>query len=102
MLLDFENPSDADLNNVYEVTVRVTDAVGLSTDQTIDLVVNDANDPPLVTSDGAVRTQVDVAENQTAVTPGGRSGRWIFDIFDQWRMDQNKFKLDRPLVSLAF
>ena len=37
---DFENPTDADSNNVYVVTVRATNAVGFA-DQTISVTVTD-------------------------------------------------------------
>ncbi len=40
--LDFENPADADGNNIYEITFRVQDPGGLRTEQTVSLTVTDA------------------------------------------------------------
>ena len=42
---DFEMPGSLDLDNQYEVTVRVTDADGGSDSQSITVQVNDANEP---------------------------------------------------------
>ncbi len=43
---DFETPADADGDNVYEVTVRVTDTAGRTGAQSIQVTVNDADEPP--------------------------------------------------------
>jgi hypothetical protein len=66
---DFENPSDADANNIYIVTVRAGDGVN-NDDQSVAVTVSDANDnAPVITSNGGgVNTSVSVAENTTAVT----------------------------------
>lgn len=40
-LIDFEAPADADANNVYEFSVRATDAYGNTTDQNITVTVLD-------------------------------------------------------------
>ncbi len=66
---DFEAPADAGANNVYDVTVQVSD--GTFTDsQAIAVTVTPVNDHnPLVTSDGGGATaSVNVAENSAAVT----------------------------------
>ncbi len=69
---DYENPTDVGANNVYEVTVQVSD--GLFTDtQTISVTVTDVaeggNVAPVITSNGGGATAaVNAAENQTAVT----------------------------------
>lgn len=39
---DFENPQDADTNNVYVVQVRATDGSANTSDQTISVTVNNA------------------------------------------------------------
>lgn len=58
---DFENPVDANLDNVYEITVQADDGTTTST-QTIFLTVQDLDDtPPVVTS----ATAVSVTENST-------------------------------------
>ena len=61
---DFENPSDADTNNVYELQVKADDQNGLSTLQTVSVTVTPVNDnAPVFTS----ATTANVAENTTAV-----------------------------------
>ena len=66
---DFENPTDNGKNNVYDVTVQVSDGNGGVTTQAIAVTVNDINDAPVITSNGAGATaSVSALENQTAVT----------------------------------
>ncbi len=60
---DFENKQDADADNVYEVTVRVTDAGGLSDPHTLAVTVTNINEAPQITT----ATTAAVAENSTAV-----------------------------------
>ena len=58
---DFENPGDADGDNVYDIVVTASDGTN-STDQTVAITVTNENDnAPSFTSDAAVS----VAENQT-------------------------------------
>ena len=66
---DFESPTDAGGNNVYDVQVQVSD--GTNTDvQDIAVTVTGVNDnTPVITSNGGAATAaVNVAENTTAVT----------------------------------
>lgn len=65
---NFEGATDSGGNNVYDLTVQVSD--GLHTDtQTIDVTVTNANEAPVITSNGGGATGTDsVAENDTAVT----------------------------------
>ena len=68
---NFESPTDADANNVYDLQVTVTDnGTGNLTDvQAIAVTVTNVNEPPVITSDGGGATAaVSVAENTTAVT----------------------------------
>ncbi|HJN07594.1 MAG TPA: Ig-like domain-containing protein [Pirellulaceae bacterium] len=66
---NFEIPTDDDTNGVYEVKVMVNDGNGGMDMQTISVTVTDANDAPVITSDGGGATAaVNVAENTTAVT----------------------------------
>jgi VCBS repeat-containing protein len=58
---DFENPTDADANNVYLVQVTVTDAGGLTDVQDLAVTVTDVNEGPSITSSATPS----VAENQT-------------------------------------
>ncbi|HEX6095152.1 MAG TPA: cadherin domain-containing protein [Thermoanaerobaculia bacterium] len=46
---DFENPTDADANNIYEVTVTASDGTNAPT-QTINVTVTDVNEGPAITS----------------------------------------------------
>ncbi|MBX9925563.1 MAG: cadherin repeat domain-containing protein [Hyphomicrobiaceae bacterium] len=43
---NFEAPTDTGANNVYNVTVRVTDSGGRTADQTIAVTITDANEAP--------------------------------------------------------
>ncbi len=66
---NFEAPADAGGNNVYDVTVQVSDGNGGTDTQAIAITVTDANDAPVITSNGGGATaSVNVAENTTGVT----------------------------------
>ena len=66
---NFESPGDTNGDNVYLVEVTVTDSDGLTDAQSIAITIVDANDAPVVTSDGGGTTgQLTVIENSTAVT----------------------------------
>jgi len=66
---DFETPTDAGVNNVYDVTVQVADGNGGTDTQAIAVTVTNVNEDPVITSDGGgVTATVSTAENQTAVT----------------------------------
>ena len=66
---DFESPADAGGNNVYDVTVQVSDGSNTDT-QAIAVTVSDANDnaPVISSNGGGASAAVSVAENGTAVT----------------------------------
>src|SRR6266550_4354836 len=66
---DYENPTDAGGNNVYDVTVQVSDGT-LTDTQAIAVTVGNVNDnAPVITSNGAgASASVNLAENATAVT----------------------------------
>jgi serralysin len=66
---DYEAPADANADNVYDVTVQVSDGTFTDT-QAIAITVIPVNDQaPVITSDGGGATAtVSVAENATAVT----------------------------------
>ena len=66
---DFENPGDFDQDNVFKVTVQVTNAALEMDTQAISVTVTDANEAPTITSDGGGPTAtLTAAENQTVVT----------------------------------
>ena len=66
---DYEAPADANSDNVYEVTVQVSDGA-LTDTQAISVTVQPLNDNnPVITSDGGGATaSVNINENDTAVT----------------------------------
>jgi len=60
---NYESPTDANADNVYEVEVTATDSDNTTTDvQTITVTVNNVNDRPVATW-----TVIHVNENQTAI-----------------------------------
>ena len=66
---DFENPTDANTNGIYEVVVTVDDGNGNSDTQALSITVADINDAPVITSNGGTDVvDTNVNENQTAVT----------------------------------
>ena len=68
---NFELPTDAGGNNVYDVTVRVSDGNGGIDTQAIAVTVTDVfeNSAPTITSNGGGDTAaISIAENTTAVT----------------------------------
>ena len=66
---DYESPTDAGGNNVYDVVVQVSDGT-LTDSQAIAVTVTNVNDnAPVITSNGGGATaSVSIAENSTAVT----------------------------------
>ena len=67
---NFEAPTDAGTNNVYDVVVSVSDGNGGSDSQAIAATVLNVNEfPPIISSNGGGATaNVSVPENTTAVT----------------------------------
>jgi type III secretion system FlhB-like substrate exporter len=61
---DFETPTDAGGNNIYDVTVQVSDGQGSTDSEAIAVTVTSANDNAPVITSGATAS---VAENTTAV-----------------------------------
>ncbi len=66
---DFENPADADTDNVYEVIVQITDngTPARSGTQTLQITVTDAAEPPVIARDNA---SVTVHEGAAAANTG--------------------------------
>ncbi len=65
---DFETPADKNADNVYGVEVRVSDGTSFQ-NQALVITVTNANDAPVITSDGGGDTAAVTAfENATAVT----------------------------------
>ena len=65
---NFEVPTDVGGDNVYDVTVSVTDGA-LTDTQSIAVTVTDINEAPIITSNGGgASAAISIAENGTAVT----------------------------------
>jgi hypothetical protein len=91
---DFEAPADANADNVYEVTVRVTDALGAFVDQSIAVTVTNANEAPVIGTAAALtadeNTQPVIAlaavDPDSSVTPiawslsGADASRFVLDV----------------------
>lgn len=60
---DYEVPVDQDINNSYEISLRVRDPRGAPATKNISVVVTDVNDPPVVTSG----INASVNENETFI-----------------------------------
>ncbi|WP_284178199.1 cadherin domain-containing protein [Rhabdaerophilum sp. SD176] len=67
---DFESPTDAGGNNVYDVQVQVVDGLGGTATQNIAVTVTNQNEAPTITSDGGGATaSVNFAENSVITLP---------------------------------
>ncbi|MFT0860353.1 calcium-binding protein [Ancylobacter sp. G4_0304] len=66
---DFEAPTDAGKNNVYDVTIKATDPTKASSTQALKVTVTNASEAPVITSNGGgASAAISLAENRTAVT----------------------------------
>ena len=84
--LDHENPSDADGNNVYLVTVTATGGTGaraLTTDQAITVTVNDVDEPPSAPAAPTVSAVSDSSDSlSVSWTAPNNSGKPDIDSYD--------------------
>ncbi|MXP27196.1 tandem-95 repeat protein, partial [Altererythrobacter indicus] len=60
---DYEAPADSDEDNIYQLSVKVSDGNGKSTTQSISIAITDTNEPLIITSSD----NVTLAENRTNV-----------------------------------
>jgi VCBS repeat-containing protein len=66
---NFEIPTDAGANNIYDVIVQVADGNGGFDTQAIAVTVTNVNEAPVITSNGGAATAaINAAENQLFVT----------------------------------
>jgi hypothetical protein len=76
---NFETPTDAGADNVYEVTVQVADGNGGTDTEAIAVTVTNVNEAPLAVNDTATKTEdsgataIDVLANDTDVDGGAIS-----------------------------
>ena len=103
---DFEQPGDADGDNVYEVTVSVVDSGDLSDSQAISFTITDVNERPQLTShDGNASVNLSVFENGVSVTTVSAtdqdSGTTLaYSI--SGGVDASKFRVDESSGALSF
>ena len=65
---DFESPGDADLDNVYDIVVQVSDGALVDT-QSLSITVTNQNEPPVITSNGGGNSvTIAINESQTSIT----------------------------------
>ena len=65
---NFESPTDAGVNNGYELSVRATDSVGNFANQSITITVTNVNEAPTISTNSSEPTHsVTQAENSTSV-----------------------------------
>ena len=82
---DYENPTDRDRDNVYEVTVRASDGT-MHTDHMVMVTVGDADEPPEITASGLrisgpasksyAENGRDAVDTYTAEGENGANARW--------------------------
>jgi hypothetical protein len=102
---DREAPADADADNVYHVTVQVSDGNGGTDAQAIVATVTNVNEAPIITSNGGgAAAAVSVAENSTAVTTVASSdvdgGAAVYAIAGG--ADAARFSIDAATGALVF
>jgi hypothetical protein len=95
---DFEVPTDADTNNVYDVQVTVTDSGGLTDTQDLTITVTDVNEPPSVAvqniavtmlpEDAVTTPRIKVAD--VVVTDDG----WGTNVLGLSGLDATMFEID--------
>ncbi|MCB1497129.1 MAG: cadherin domain-containing protein [Bauldia sp.] len=102
---DFENPTDAGADNVYDVVVKVSDGK-LADTQAIAVTITDAAEPPVITSNGGGNsTYLYHPEGVALVTtvtakPGDQPGTVKFSIAGG--KDADKFMIDANTGGLSF
>ena len=86
---DYENPTDANTDNVYEVTVNAADKVGRTATQAIRITVTDAIETATVTISGLSDASV---EENTAYSATAMAGGAIGTVI--WSKEGSLFTLD--------
>jgi len=97
---NYEHPTDANADNVYDVVVQVSDG-DLTDTQAISVAVTDVNEAPLITS----ATTVSVSENTTAVmtvTASDVDAGTTLTYSITGGADAAKFVIDRSTGVLSF
>jgi CSLREA domain-containing protein len=76
---DYEAPTDTGLNNVYDVTVQVSDGAGGSDTQAIAVTVTNVNEAPILNTTPAVALN---AQQEDSGAPSGAVGTLISSLVD--------------------
>jgi CSLREA domain-containing protein len=76
---NYEAPTDAGLNNVYDVTVQVSDGAGGSDTQAIAVTVTNVNEAPILNTTPAVTLN---AQQEDSGAPSGAVGTLISSLVD--------------------
>ena len=98
---DFENPSDAGDDNVYEVEVTVTDGT-YSTKRTFTITVTDENDnDPMITSDNTKSVAEGITDVLTVTATDGDAGTVIIYSISEGA-DGALFNINASSGALAF
>ncbi len=98
---DYENPTDDNKDNIYNITVTITDAANQSDNQSIAITVSDVNDnTPVITA-----TDKTIDENTTAVetvsaTDSDQGDKLTFSI--SGGTDASLFNIDATSGELTF
>lgn len=101
---DFEAAKDFGRNNVYDVTIKATDAGGLSDTQAIAVKVTDVNYAPVISSKGTGTIVAVAAENDKTVTtvkgidPDKQAVTWSIS----GGADQALFRIDSKTGIVSF
>jgi hypothetical protein len=102
---DFENPSDLDQNNIYEVEIKITDVEGKYDTQHIKIEVLDQIDLPKFTSFNGSYSVVIQAEEYKKFVANLSASDYGFDNLSfsiSGGIDQNLFEIDNSSGQLSF
>ena len=104
---NYEVPTDANTDGVYEVTITATDIGGNVSTQALSLTITNDNDAPVITINGGAATSTaSAAENQTAVitftATDEDSGTVLGWYFADNSFDQSKFNINTTTGVLTF
>jgi Ca2+-binding RTX toxin-like protein len=99
---DFETPTDAGLNNVYDLIVTANN--GLLTDtQALAVTVTNVIEAPVITSNGGGATaSVNMAENSTLATTVTATAEVLPLVYSISGEDATKFSFDQTTGALSF
>ena len=97
---DHETPTDADTNNVYQITLEVSDGNDNTTTQALTITVTDVNEAPTITS----ATSANILENNTttiytASATDPENDTLTYSLSDT---DQDDFIIDPSSGALSF